>query len=712
MVAQDTTFFAGGTPSRAPARPPAWEEHLRYWTGQLGGASGPELPADRSRPAGGRSFATHPLEFGAPLDLAVAAVQVVLARYTGTPDVAVATVADSSVVVLRSRVAGAFPDFLRAVRATVADAYAHAAVPFEDVVEELGLDWDLARVAVVSGGAAAPPVCDLVVRITGRTGAVEYHSGLFEPTTIERFAGHLGRVLATVAADPAVRVDAIDILAEPERDRLLVEFNDTGCRFPAGTVAGLFAAQVRRAPGAAALVADGIELSYAELDARANALAHRLVALGVGVEDRVGVLVERSPDLVVAVLAVVKAGGAYVPIDVRAPAERMRLVLAEAGASVLLTDRTWEPTGATVHSGPVVVVGGESSPGSLSTEPPAVAVHPDNLVYVEYTSGSTGVPKGVAVRHRDVVALAFDPLFSDAHERVLVHSPLAFDASTYELWVPLLRGGQVVVAPPSDVDVDMLRRMIGEYGVTGLWLTSGLFRMVAQDAPDCLAGLREVWTGGDVVPADAVRRVLAACPGLVVVDGYGPTETTTFATSYRMPDAGSVPDTVPIGSPVANMRVYVLDAMLRPVPVGLPGELYIAGAGLSRGYLGRPGLTAQRFVACPFGGSGERMYRTGDVVRWDAAGDIEFMSRVDDQVKIRGFRVELGEIETALLGHDTVAETIVVVRPDDSGRKRLVAYVVPAPGAAADPAALRAFLNGRCRTTWCRPRSSRWTRCR
>src|SRR5439155_5168881 len=270
--------------------------------------------------------------------------------------------------------------------------------------------------------------------------------------------------------------------------------------------------------------------------------------------------------------------------------------------------------------------------GSTQADPPAVAVHPDNLVYVEYTSGSTGVPKGVAVRHRDVVALASDPRFGGgAHERVLVHSPLAFDASTYELWVPLLRGGQVVVAPPSDVDVDTLRRMIGEHGVTGLWLTSGLFRMVAQDAPDCLAGLREVWTGGDVVPAGAVRRVLAACPGLVVVDGYGPTETTTFATSYRMPDAGSVPDAVPIGPPIANMRVYVLDALLRPVPVGVPGELYIAGAGLSRGYLGRPGLTAQRFVACPFGAAGERMYRTGDVVRWTPGGDVEFMSRVDDQ---------------------------------------------------------------------------------
>ncbi|WP_275941405.1 AMP-binding protein, partial [Planosporangium flavigriseum] len=233
----------------------------------------------------------------------------------------------------------------------------------------------------------------------------------------------------------------------------------------------------------------------------------------------------------------------------------------------------------------------------------------------------------------------------------MLHSSLAFDASTYELWVPLLNGGTVVVAPPADLDVETLRRSISEHRVTGLWLTSGLFRAVAQEAPECLAGVREVWTGGDVVPAGAVRRVMEACPGLVVVDGYGPTETTTFATSYRMPDLDAVPEVVPIGRPLDNMRVYVLDADLRPVPPGAPGELCIAGAGLARGYLGRPGLTAERFIANPYGEAGERMYRTGDIVRWSADGVVQFVGRADDQVKIRGFRIELGEIEALLAAH-------------------------------------------------------------
>ena len=525
--------------------------------------------------------------------------------------------------------------------------------------------------------------------------------------------GHLGVLLEEIAADPGRLVGELPLLSGSERDRVLGEWNDTASVVPDGTVASVFGEQVRRSPKAVAVAGGGSELSYAELDGAADRLAGRLVQLGVTAEQPVGVLMRRSPELVVAVLAVVKAGGAYLPLDVRAPGERMRLVLAEAGASVVLTDSAWEAVAREVHDGLVVAVAAGAPLAGGPAVAPAPPLDPDGLVYAEYTSGSTGVPKGVAVRHRDVVALAADRRFrGGAHGRVLLHSPLAFDASTYELWVPLLNGGTVVVAPDGDVDADVLRRVVTEYRLTGVWLTSGLFRVVAQESPGCLAGVREVWTGGDVVPAGAVRRVLAACPGLTVVDGYGPTETTTFATSYPMPDLESVPDVVPIGRPLDNMRVYVLDAELRPVPVGVRGELYVAGAGLARGYLGRPGLTAGRFVACPFGGPGERMYATGDLVRWAGDGQLEFTGRIDEQVKVRGFRIELGEIETVLAACPGVADVAVMAREDQPGRKRLAAYVVPAAGPAPARRTCGRIWRRRCRITWCRRCSCCWTRCR
>ncbi|MEN3304154.1 MAG: hypothetical protein V7603_356 [Micromonosporaceae bacterium] len=523
--------------------------------------------------------------------------------------------------------------------------------------------------------------------------AMGYDPALFDAGTVARLGGHLEMLLEQMATDLDRTLGSLSLLTPAQRAQVLEHWNATGHPLPAGTVASLFDAQVRRTPAAVAVTSGGDTLTYAELDARANRLAHRLLRLGLRAEQRVGILMERGTDLVVAVLATVKAGGAYLPLDVRAPVERMRLVLAEAGADLLLVDEAWARAGHCAHNGQTLVL-----PADVTGEPatsPDVRVHPDSLAYAEYTSGSTGTPKGVAVRHRDVVALAHDSRFDRAaHRRVLLHSPLAFDASTYELWVPLLRGGEVVVAPPGDLDTEALRRLVTGHGVTGLWLTSGLFRVVAQDAPDCLAGAGEVWTGGDVVSAAAVRRVLAACPGLVVVDGYGPTETTTFATSYAMPALDAVPDVVPIGRPIDNMRVYILDSRLRPVPPGAPGELYIAGAGVSRGYLDQPGLTAQRFVADPYGRPGGRMYTTGDVVRWSAGGVVQFVGRSDEQVKIRGFRIELGEVEAALAGCAGVAGVAVIAREDQPGVKRLVAYLVPEAGGTLDVAALRERLAG------------------
>ncbi|MEV6875260.1 non-ribosomal peptide synthase/polyketide synthase [Amycolatopsis sp. NPDC051128] len=504
----------------------------------------------------------------------------------------------------------------------------------------------------------------------------DHDPDLFDAATIERLAGHLVLVLDRIAAAPGRPVGELDLLTEDDRESVLRTFNDTAHPVPAATVVSRFADQVARTPDALALG----QLSYAELDARADRLAHRLTGLGVGVEDRVGLLLERSAELVVAELAVLKAGAAYVPVDLRAPAGRMRLVLAEAGVSVVLTDESHRG----VHSGPTVLVDELSGASEGPVGAPDVVVRPENLAYVMYTSGSTGTPKGVAVTHGDIVGLASDRSFANgAHRSVLLHSPQAFDASTYEVWVPLLNGGRVVVAPPGDVDADVLRGLVAGHEVSALWLTAGLFRLLAQEDPACLRGVREVWTGGDVVPAASVRQVRDACPGLTVVDGYGPTETTTFASRCVLPPDEPVPDVVPIGRPLDNMAAYVLDAGLRPVPPGVAGELFIAGSGVARGYLGRAGLTAERFVANPFGAPGARMYRTGDVVRWSRAGVLEFVGRADDQVKIRGFRIEPAEIETALAAHACVAEAVVVTRD-----RRLVAYVVT----TAATAELRAWL--------------------
>ncbi|TCO54193.1 non-ribosomal peptide synthase/polyketide synthase [Actinocrispum wychmicini] len=715
-------------------------EQLEYWTECLAGLVPLEMPTDRPRPpVRTSSGAVHRRQLpstvvaelakvgqangATPFMTLTAAVKLLLSRYADQRDIALGTVTSGrghhdlesvagffvNTLVLRSQVDPAlrFPDFLARVRETVLEAFANDEVPFDRVVDALRLDRDPSRaplvqaVVVMQNALVAPRVVEGlrideydVPRLAARfdllvefwpyddsfTVSFEYNTDLFERTTIERLGEHLEVLLASIAADPDQVVGGLPLLTEPERRQVLTEWNGTASNVPDKALPDLFTEQVRRTPRATAVVFGDSSMSYAELDARTNSLAQRLIQVGVCTEWTVGVLMERSADLVVAELAVVKAGGAYVPLDVRMPPERLRMLLVDAGVSVLLTDLSLEPIARMVHGGHCVVVD-----STTQEEPVRLGVRPDALAYVMFTSGSTGVPKAVAVSHRDVAALALDPVFRDGgHERVLFHSPQAFDASTYELWVPLLNGGQVIVAPPGDVDADVVRRMVVDHGLTGLWLTAGLFRMIAGESPESLAGLREIWTGGEAVPAGAVRRVLAACPGVVVVDGYGPTETTTFATRHAMSAPADVPDVVPIGRPLSGVRVYVVDGCLQPVPVGVAGELFIAGAGVARGYLNRPGLTAERFVADPFGPAGERMYRTGDVVRWTAAGELVFVGRADDQVKIRGFRVEPGEVEATLLRHHDVTQAVVVAR--GSG---LVAYILPY---TVDTSALHNFV--------------------
>ncbi|KOV96729.1 non-ribosomal peptide synthetase [Streptomyces sp. NRRL B-3648] len=516
-----------------------------------------------------------------------------------------------------------------------------------------------------------------------------YDPGLFDAGTAERMAEYLTVLLTRLPAGAGRPPARLPLLAPDRREQVLRAWNDTGTDLPEGTVAELFAAQVRRTPDAVALEAGDRHLTYRELDSRAEALAARLAGLGVRPERPVGVLMDRSVELVVTQLALVRTGGVYVPLDGRAPVERLRRTLAEAGAGLLLTDAGRADTALELLPGDRVL----RVDGTTGADGPAPAhtVHPDNVQYLMFTSGSTGTPKGVAVRQRDVAALALDRAFT-GHDRVLVHSPHAFDAATYEVWVPLLRGGTAVLAAPADLDAAQVRRAVTERGVTCLWLTAGLFRLLAQEDPGCLRGAREVWTGGEAVPGAAVRRVLDACPGLTVVDGYGPTETTTFATRRVFRSGDPLPAVLPIGRPLDNTRVYVLDAALQPQPPGIPGELYIAGAGLARGYAGRPGATAARYVADPFGPPGTRMYRTGDLVRWSADGELHFVGRADDQIKIRGFRVEPAEIEARLTAHPAVAEAVVSLY-EDAGRKRLAAHLVPAGDAGVPGAAeLRAHL--------------------
>ncbi|MFD4658624.1 non-ribosomal peptide synthase/polyketide synthase [Kitasatospora sp. NPDC058444] len=515
-----------------------------------------------------------------------------------------------------------------------------------------------------------------------------YDPRLFDESTVRRLAGQLTAVL-TALPEGAHRPPArLPLLTERERRRVLVEWNATAVEEPAADIAELFAAQVLRTPAAVALEAGDQHLTYRELDARAAELAGRLAARGVRVEQPVGVLMERSVELVVAQLALVRVGAVYVPLDGRAPRERLHRMLAEAGADLLLTDAHRADTAAELR--PADQVLRADRPGARQA-PILAGVHPDNVQYLMFTSGSTGTPKGVAVRRRDVAALALDRAFT-GHDRVLVHSPHAFDAATYELWVPLLRGGTAVLAPPADLDAAAVRHAVTEQGVTCLWLTAGLFRLLAQEDPGCLRGAREVWTGGEAVPGAAVRKVLAACPGLTVVDGYGPTETTTFATRRAFRAGDELPAVLPIGRPLDNTRVYVLDGALQPQPPGVTGELYIAGAGLARGYAGRPGETAARYLADPFGPPGDRMYRTGDTVRWSEDGELHFVGRADDQIKIRGFRIEPAEIEARLTAHPAVAEAVVSLH-QDAGRKRLAAHLVPAEGAEPPGAAeLRAHL--------------------
>ncbi|MET7677305.1 amino acid adenylation domain-containing protein [Streptomyces seoulensis] len=525
-----------------------------------------------------------------------------------------------------------------------------------------------------------------------------YRAALLDRGSIEQTVARMRRLLTRMAEGLDVPADSLPLLLEGEREQLLASGRGAELRLDVRnmSVPDVVARQAVHHPGTIAVTGAGEELTYGQLQELSTGLAKALTGSGVGAEDGVGILLARSSAQVTSALAVLRAGAAYVPLDPRWPADRLDRVTESAPLRALIVDGTTRDNAwvrgldipvLTVDSAGRVVSGGPFAPGAL----PAVSGG-DRLAYVMFTSGSTGLPKAVGVTHADITALAADRTWADGvADAVLMHSAYVFDAATFEIWAPLLSGGRVVVAPPGTLQPETLRDLVARHGVTAAFLTTALFNVIAEADPGALGLLRLAAAGGEAATPGVLQQLAADHPGTTVLNAYGPTETTTFATLHRVP-ADAPPGMPPIGRPLDGMRAYVLDAALRPVPPGAEGELYIAGPGVARGYLGRPDLTATRFVADPFEEDGTRMYRTGDVVRRDSDGRIHYVSRADQQIKLRGHRIEPAEIEAVLRTDPSVRAACVLVREDLPGDRTLAAYVVPAPGHTADPAQLAAHI--------------------
>jgi amino acid adenylation domain-containing protein len=736
------------------------DRELAYWRAQLEGLPPAlELFTDRPRPPvqstrGAKQATVIPKRVsdsltalsrreGATLfTTLLAAFHTLLGRYSGQKDIVVGspiagrTQAETEGLVgffvntlaLRLDLSGdpTFRELLHRAREVTLGAYAHQDLPFEKLVEELQTERDLGRTPVFqvafayqnfpshklelpgltlrsepveSGTAKFDLMLYMWQRADGLRAVLEYNTELFDTGTIIRMLAHFQTLLESIALDPDRRLSELSLLSSEEGHQLLVEHNATATHFlEDGSVHQLFEEQAARTPQAVAVAAGGEQLSYRELNRRANQLAHHLRARGVGPDVRVGVCLTRSPHLIVALLGVLKAGGAYVPLDPAYPAERLRLLLRDAQAAVLLTDgRTREglPNG---EAATIVCLDRDLASFAGETEEPVQSgVTSAHLAYVIYTSGSTGTPKGVGITHRSAVAFltwARQTTSAAAGARVLATTSINFDLSVYEIFGTLSWGGTVLLV---DSVLELPER--ADLRVPG---AATLLNTVPSAAGALVrlgmvpAGLVRVNLGGEPVSRALVDALYAAGVG-AVYNLYGPTETTTYSTfAHLAADVSGVPD---IGRPIANTRAYVLGRRLEPVPIGIPGELYLGGAGLARGYLGRPALTAERFVPDPFGTAagadpGGRLYQTGDRVRWRPNGTLEFLGRLDDQLKVRGFRIEPGEIETVLAQHPAVRTAVVIARDDVPGDMCLVAYVV-LHGAPMNVGELRRFLEQR-----------------
>ncbi|WP_102418905.1 non-ribosomal peptide synthetase [Mycobacterium sp. 4858] len=625
-----------------------------------------------------------------------------------------------------------FTDLLGRVKETVRGALEHQDYPFALLVERLrpvrdpgrtplfqvSFAWEQTRrfsdgtgresgglrletLHVGQGGAPFDLMMEIGEHGGKLSGVLQYNTDLFDATTIERMAGHFATLLAGIVADPSRRVSLLPLLAgEERRQRAAWNRTEVGYDGPA-CLHELVAATVARVPDAVAVVCEGRELTFAELDRRANGLAHRLQQLGVGPEVVVPVLLERSEDLVVALLGVLKAGGAFMPLDSAQPAQRMAAMLQDVpDAPVCVTHQRQLPQlppGFTGHR--LCLDAPTAPPGDEAAVAPVAATTSANLAYVIHTSGSTGKPKGTLNTHagiRNRLLWMQDAYRLTADDRVLHKTPVSFDPSVWELFWPLISGARLVIAKPEGhKDAAYLVRTIVENDVTTMhFVPSMLRRFLAEPGVAACATLRRVFCSGEALPYDLRDHFLATLDA-ELYNLYGPTEAAIDVTGFhcRRGESGTL---VPIGRPIANIRAHILDAHLQPVPVGVPGELFIGGVGLGRGYLNRPDLTAAGFVADPFGGGfggrGERLFRTRDLTRYLPDGNIDYLGRIDFQVKVRGFRIEPGEVEAALAKHPAVAENAVVTRTDSRGNTILVAHVVAAGGAAPSTAELRRFL--------------------
>jgi amino acid adenylation domain-containing protein len=606
-----------------------------------------------------------------------------------------------------------FTELLDATQRSVLDAFEHADVPFAKVVQELGLPRDVSRSPVFQAMfvlqnyemgrfSSAASESDTEFRWTpmelratrfdfelhlvevrnGLWGKLVYNTDLFDRSTVERMARRFGTLLTAIAATPGRRVSELDLMDAAETALVVDTWNDTAAEFPnAATLHGIIEEQVIRTPEAVAVTFEGESLNYGQLNTMANRMAHRLLAIGVGEETLVGVCAERSLELVAGLLGVLKAGAAYVPLDPEYPADRLAFMVADAAAPVVLTQShlrdVLPPTDATV-----LVLDHENEwAGQPSHNPPPTAA--DHLAYVIYTSGSTGRPKGVPNTHRGIVN-RLDWMQKryglTATDTVLQKTPASFDVSVWEFFWPLQTGARLVLAKPGGhKDAGYLRDLlIAEHVTTAHFVPSMLTVFLGEDDIADATALRRVICSGEELPHAAAVEFTTRFPHCELHNLYGPTEAAIDVTSWQCtPDALATVTSVPIGAPIANLRGYVLDERGNPAPVGVAGELHLGGVGLARGYHNRPALTAERFVPDPFSVEpGARLYRTGDLARWRQDGTIDFLGRIDHQVKLRGLRIELGEIESALRDQDGVTEAAVVVREDNPGDKRLVAYVV------------------------------------